>query len=289
MTAEAFSAAKVEALLRLLDDDAPVVRKAVLAELQRCPDQGEALLREAAKGMDAGLSKRALLLLEELGWSDGVEAFLEFIRSLKYELETGWLLLDRTVSPTCDTAACHLFIDEMAQRCRELAIPPLPPREQCRVMNRVFFHEYGFRAAAKGSYAPANSFLHKVIESRSGLPITLSVLYLLVAGRIGFELEPIGLPGRFMVGCFEEETPFYVDVWSGGRFREMHELEAFLKNVPVEKSSSFLLPVTVAETLTRGCRNLVMQYRRGGDEERASLFRRFVAEFESALHREANA
>ena len=102
MTKEAFPAGKVEALLRLLDDDSPVVRKAVLAELQLHPEQGETLLREAAVGMDEALAERAIILLEELGWSDGVEAFLDFIRSLKFELETGWLLLDRTVFPTCE-------------------------------------------------------------------------------------------------------------------------------------------------------------------------------------------
>ena len=289
MTKEAFPAGKVEVLLRLLDDDSPVVRKAVLGELQLHPEQGETLLREATTSMDEALAERAIILLEELGWSDGVEAFLEFIRSLKFELETGWLLLDRTVFPTCDVAACHLFMDEMAERCRELMTPPSSPREMCKVMNRVFFHEYGFRAATKDSGHPSNSFLHKVIERRRGLPITLSVLYLLVARRIGFELEPIGLPGRFMVGCFAEETPFYVDVWAGGRFREVHELEGFLKEVAVENSGSFLLPVTMAETLTRGCRNLILQYRQAGDEEHSRLFQRFVTEFESVLRREANA
>ncbi|MBT5910205.1 MAG: hypothetical protein HOH25_10420, partial [Opitutae bacterium] len=219
----------------------------------------------------------------------GVQAFLEFIRSLKYELETGWFLLDRTVSPTCDIAASHLFLDEMAERCRELMTPPTSAREQCRIMNRVFFHEYGFRGAAKDFSDPENSFLHKVVERRRGLPITLSVIYLLVARRIGMELEPIGLPGRFMVGCFTEEPPFYIDVWAGGRFREAHELEAFLGDSPSDQSGGYLLPVTVAETLSRGCRNLAMHYRQAGNTELAGLFLRFVSEFDSALRREANA
>lgn len=289
MTQEAFSAGKVKALLRLLDDDSPVVGKAVRDELLRNPEQGESFLREAAKDVDAALSDRAVALLEELGWSDGVEAFLDFIRSLKFELETGWFLLDRSVSPTCDVASCHMFMDEMAERCRQLLTPPISARETCMVMNRVFFHEYGFRGATKDSHHPDNSFLHKVIERRRGLPITLSALYLLVARRIGFELEPIGLPGRFMVGCFADDTPFYVDIWSGGRFQEMNELEDFLDRISVEDSATFLLPVTVAETLTRACRNLILQYRKRGDEKRSRLFRTFVAEFENALRREANA
>ena len=289
MSKQTWSAEKARALLRLLDDDSPMVASAVSEQLKAFPEEGDAFLREVAKGADSDLASRALALMEELGWSDGVEDFLGFIRSLKYELETGWLLLDRTVHPTCDVSVCHLFLDEMAERCRQLMIPPITPRETCKLLNRVFFHEYGFRGAAKESHHPDNSFLHKVIEQRRGLPITLSVLYLLVARRIGFDLEPIGLPGRFMVGCFAEDVPFYVDVWAGGHLREIDELQDFLDRISVEDSASFLLPVTVAETLSRGCRNLILQFRREGDEKRSKLFHSFLREFEKALRSEANA
>ena len=289
MTENPLSPDRAKALLGLLDDDSPFVQKALLEELKRLSGSGETFLRETAQGLDTSLALRAGELLYELGWADGQQAFLEFIRSLKYELETGWFLLDRTVSPTCDIAACHLFLDEMSERCRELMTPPISAREQCRIMNRVFFHEYGFRGATKDFSDPDNSFIHKVVERRRGLPITLSVIYLLMARRIGFELEPIGLPGRFMVGCFTEEPPFYIDVWSGGRFREAHELEAFLGDSPSAQSGAYLLPVTVAETLSRGCRNLAMHYRQAGNMDLAGLFLRFVSEFDGALRREANA
>jgi regulator of sirC expression with transglutaminase-like and TPR domain len=127
------------------------------------------------------------------------------------------------------------------------------------------------------------------LERRRGLPITLSVLYLLVARRISLELEPIGLPGRFMVGCFSEQKPFYIDVWAGGKFFEIEEMEGFLEDSSVESSGASLLPVTVAETLTRGCRNLVQQYAKFGDQTNSDLFLKFVTEFERIYQREANA
>mgnify|MGYP001197374787 FL=1 len=159
----------------------------------------------------------------------------------------------------------------------------------CSVLNRVLFHEFGFRGARKDFADPQNSFLHRVLERRRGLPITLSVVYILVARRIGFELEPIGLPGRFMVGCFSETKPFYIDVWSGGKFLEIEQMADFLDDFSIEDSGSLLLPVTVAETLTRGCRNLVQQYGKLGDGDSARLFNKFVLEFENIQQREANA
>ena len=174
-------------------------------------------------------------------------------------------------------------------RARELLLPPHTPKEMCSVLNRVLFHEFGFRGARKDFADPQNSFLHRVLERRRGLPITLSVVYILVARRIGFEIDPIGLPGRFMVGCFSETKPFYIDVWSGGKFLEIEQMADFLDDSSIEDSGSLLLPVTIAETLTRGCRNLVHQYGKQGDADNARLFNKFVLEFENVQQREASA
>ena len=92
-----------------------------------------------------------------------------------------------------------------------------------------------------------------------------------------------------MVGCFSETKPFYIDVWSGGKFLEIEQMADFLDDSSIEDSGSLLLPVTVAETLTRGCRNLVHQYGKLGDGDSARLFNKFVLEFENIQQREANA
>ena len=274
---------------RLLDDENPIVQKAIAKELTRSPKEGVAFLEQVIREPDHLLAKHAHNLLSELGWVDGVAGFLRFIDSQRYELESGWFLLDRTVYPTFDVSSSTLFLDSLADRARELLLPPHTPKEMCSVLNRVLFHEFGFRGARKDFADPQNSFLHRVLERRRGLPITLSVVYILVARRIGFEIDPIGLPGRFMVGCFSETKPFYIDVWSGGKFLEIEQMADFLDDSSIEDSGSLLLPVTVAETLTRGCRNLVQQYGKQGDADNARLFNKFVLEFENVQQREANA
>ena len=274
---------------RLLDDDNPIVQKAIAKELTHSPKEGVAFLEQVIREPDHLLAKHAHNLLSELGWVDGVAGFLRFIDSQRYELESGWFLLDRTVSPTFDVSSSTLFLDSLADRARELLLPPHTPKEMCSVLNRVLFHEFGFRGARKDFADPQNSFLHRVLERRRGLPITLSVVYILVARRIGFEIDPIGLPGRFMVGCFSETKPFYIDVWSGGKFLEIEQMADFLDDSSIEDSGSLLLPVTVAETLTRGCRNLVQQYGKQGDADNARLFNKFVLEFENVQQREASA
>jgi len=271
----------------LLDDESEVVRAGLLQFLKEVPDEGREFLVELSQGKDSYLAKQAQNLIEKLGWIDGAGDFLRFIRSLRYEMETGWFLLDRTIYPDFEASTYSFFLDRLADRCRELMLQPSSSRMSCEVINRVLFHEYGFRGARENFENPENSFIHRVLDRREGLPISLCAIYIMVARRIGFELEPIGTPGRFLVGCFAERHPFYIDCWAGGRFIELDQMEDKLGILPDEESGSTLLPVTVAETLSRACRNLSRHYTSAGDPSKARLFESFVSEFDR-VHQEAS-
>ncbi|MBL9202699.1 MAG: transglutaminase family protein [Opitutaceae bacterium] len=206
---------------------------------------------------------------------------------MNYELETGALLLARTVSPRLDAGDCIAQLDAIAARCRELIVEPSSAREKCRVINRVLFHEQGFHGNVDDYTDPLNSFLDQVLARRTGLPISLSIVYLLVAQRVGVELEPVGLPGHFVVGCFSDGLPFFVDPFDRGLFRgpvEMFELLRSSQHTPVP---SDLAPTPVREVLCRSCRNLVNHYTAAGDMARARLFAGFVEEFETTYAKHA--
>ena len=275
------------AVQKLLDDESAVVRDALMKFFKESPDEGRDFLTVLSQGNDSYLAKQALNMIEKLGWVDGAGDFFRFIRSLRYELETGWFLLDRTVYPDFETSTYSFFLDKLADRCRELILKPSSPRMTCEVLNRVLFHEYGFRGARENFENPDNSFLHRVLDRREGLPISLCAIYILVAHRIGFELDPIGTPGRFMVGCFSEKHPFYIDCWAGGRIMELEHMEDKLGVLPDEESGVTLLPVTVAETLTRACRNLCRHYASSNNLTKTKMFESFVIEFER-VHQEAS-
>ena len=81
---------------------------------------------------DPLLARHAQDLMKSLGWVDGVSGFIEFIRSRRYELETGWFLLDRTVYPSFELSSATLFLDELADRCRDLLTPPCFPWKSVR-------------------------------------------------------------------------------------------------------------------------------------------------------------
>ncbi len=275
-------ASRKRALLGLLDDTTTTVRNAVRAELERLGPTGVAFLREATHHADANVGCAARDLLDALTGGQPERVFRDFIRSFNYELETGVLLLDRVANPEIGMADYERFLAEVSDRCRELMLHPSTAWEKCRVLNRVIFGEYGFCGDTENFYDPRNSYLSDVVDRRRGIPISLSILYLLVAERCHLELSPVAFPGRFMVGCFLDSEPFYIDVYEGGVFRTIEEIEEMLEPYDIELEPSIFAPCPVGEVLARCCRNLVNQYSRAGDKQRARLFTDYVNEFEAA-------
>jgi regulator of sirC expression with transglutaminase-like and TPR domain len=282
-----FTAEQRQALAGLLDDPSPAVRRGLLEHFARNGRASVDFLRHLASQPDGTLAAHANRFLTELNFSDPVAEFRGFIRSLNYELETGALLLSRTVNPDMDIGACCLLLDQLAARCRELIAEPANARDKCRVLNRVLFHEYAFRGNTEHYADPLNSFLDQVLARRKGIPVSLSIVYLLVAERLGLTLEPVGLPGHFMVGCYQEDLPFYIDPYNGGRFISAGEAVAMIRLHTKHPSIADLAPTPVREVLCRCCRNLVNHYSAAHDPERARLFAEFVAEFESTYERHA--
>ena len=274
-------AARRDALLTLLDDPAPTVRRALLALFAADAAGSARLLKDVASGPNRVLAWHARTYLEELNLTDPIGDFRDFIRSLHYELETGAMLLARTVYPTVDVAACSEHLDRLAARCRELIAEPCSAREKCRVINRVLYHDHGFHGNLEHYTDPENSFLHLVLERHKGIPISLCLVYLLVAQRLGLTLEPVAPPGHFVLGCFSEDAPFYIDAFDGGMLRSAEELCARLAQQEIPVKPADLAPATIREMLSRSCRNLVNHYSRSGDYARSRLFASFVEEFEA--------
>lgn len=277
-----------EALVELLDDPSPVVRRTLLGYFQSLGRVGERFLRELADGPNRIAAGHARAYLAELKFADPVSEFRGFIRSLNYELETGVLLMCRAAYPTLEISRFCQELDRIAARCRELMTAVLPPRERCKIINRVLFHEYGFRGNIEDYTDPENSFLHRVLETRKGLPISLSILYLLIAERCGVRLEPVGLPGHFVVGCFRDEHVFFVDAFDRGRFLTPEELLGYLAGRDHSPLTRSLTPSTVREVLCRCCRNLANHYAEAGLQPLARLYASFVEEFDAAIQSRAN-
>ena len=145
------------------------------------------------------------------------------------------LLIARTAYPDLDMEQCKARLDELAQRIRDrLALPDhcaqaqlpsdLDPLTVLDAMNQVLFAEEHFHGNRDDYYNPDNSFFNRMLETHSGIPITLSLLYIEVGKRVGITLEGIALPYQFVVRyCSPEGNIIYIDPYEHGLLLNMEE------------------------------------------------------------------
>src|SRR3990170_5723528 len=133
------------------------------------------------------------------------------------------------------------------------------PHSLISEINRYLFTEEGFRGNEDDYYDPRNSFLNDVLDIKTGIPITLSVLYIEIASRLGLTLLGVGFPGHFIVKYSGMEGEILVDPFNKGRILSIKDCKEILDRIyggRMQFHSEFLQPVTKKEILSRMLHNL---------------------------------
>lgn len=166
--------------------------------------------------------------------------------------------------PGLDLQQVLASVDELARRlagrCRHCATEI----SRLQATLQFFYKESGFAGNVNDYYTPDNSFIHQVLETRRGIPISLAVLLIELAGHVGLTMHGIGFPGHFLVAVSLHDGTVVIDPFTGASLsREdlLERLEAFREplglategELPVEM---FLQPATGREILLRMLRNL---------------------------------
>lgn len=147
-----------------------------------------------------------------------------------------------------------------AQVVKELPQPlELDRLTALETMNRVLFEQEHFHGNQAHYYNPENSYLNRVLDTRKGIPITLSLVYMEVGKRVGIPIEGIGLPYHFVVRCHLAHGLHYIDPFEGGRFLTEDECVLLVQRSARTRqpvSSRWFEPVTSRQMLIRMLNNL---------------------------------
>jgi len=117
--------------------------------------------------------------------------------------------------PTLDTQSVLSEIDALAARLKRRIPADAVPVQRLRWLNRFFFQELGFAGNVNDYYDPDNSYLHRVLATRRGIPITLAVLYVELASQVGLTARGISFPGHFLVKVKMPKGEVVIDPFTG--------------------------------------------------------------------------
>jgi regulator of sirC expression with transglutaminase-like and TPR domain len=186
------------------------------------------------------------------------------------DLDRAALFMAGEEYPDLDVEACLDELDRHAEVVRALAGPSATPVELAATLGRYLFIELGFQGNSGDYYNPDNSYLNRVLETRTGIPITLSLLFMEVGRRAGLRARGVGLPGHFIVGLEGQER--YLDPFNGGTVLTAdgcRELVEGLFGDRLQWSDDYLVPCTKYEFLFRMLNNLKVVYERNEDFAKA--------------------
>jgi regulator of sirC expression with transglutaminase-like and TPR domain len=181
------------------------------------------------------------------------------------------LLIATEEYPELDVDAYRARLDAMGQALAE-RLQAAEPLQRVRALSRYLFEEEGFRGNTEDYYDPRNSFLNEVLDRRTGIPISLSTIYIEVARRAGLVVEGVGLPGHFIVRVASGEGDFLVDPFHSGALLSHEDCQKRLDRVyggRVRMELAMLAVCSRRQILARMLRNLKAIYLKAEDQPRA--------------------
>src|SRR5262245_57788956 len=187
-------------------------------------------------------------------------------------LDEAALLIGAWEHEAFDVAPHLRALDELARRAAPAIESVTTPDAAGHALATTLFQELGFRGNTEAYYDPRNSFLADVLDRRVGIPISLSVLYMEVARRLGLRAGGVGFPGHFLVRVDGGAVPLILDPFGGGAALNRADLAALLarsSGPDARLADVALAPASHRAILVRMLNNLAGIYGRAGDTGRS--------------------
>jgi regulator of sirC expression with transglutaminase-like and TPR domain len=210
-----------------------------------------------------------------------LEPFAQILRreDARIDLARACLMIAEDAYPGLDVERYLGEIERMALRLRGRLPQNSSGEERVVALNQFLYEDLGYWGNTEDYYDPRNSYLNEVIERKTGIPITLSIVYMELGRRIGLPLEGVSFPGHFLVRLRLRGGMLVLDPFAGGAPQSEDDLRSRVKrvipdgvadNLPASELplDQFLEPATNRQILSRLLRNLKGIYRETDKPER---------------------
>ncbi|MGC9470530.1 MAG: transglutaminase family protein [Bacteroidales bacterium] len=274
---------EIRALIQLLDDPDDQVFEMVAENLRASDTSVVPYLEEAWENSpDELFQDRIEVLIHQIQFREVTLRLTEWYHLPGNDLLEGVFWLARYQYP-------DLRLEDISREIRNIARDiwlelqeNLTALEKIRILNHILFEVHRFSANHGHFYSPRNNYINAVLESKKGNPISLSVVYSLVAAEVNIPVLGVNLPKNFIVAYRDEyrskETYdpdlddhilFYINPYNRGAVLGRAELDLFLKQQGLDLRKEFFTPCSNNQIIDRLLNNLIFSYQKMGNREKA--------------------
>jgi regulator of sirC expression with transglutaminase-like and TPR domain len=277
---------ELNALLSLLDDPDKDVFLQVREKFLSLGAEAIPVLEGAwEQSFDTSLQIRIENIIHNIQFNSTAHALKEWAATPEQNLLAGALLIAKYQYPDLNEQKIKKQIQQIRQDVWLELNDKLTALEQVKIINHILFEVHNFSGNTQNYHAPQNSYINNVLESKKGNPLSLSLIYLIVAQDLKIPIYGVNLPEHFVL-CYkdihqlmlvktkrdeemiEQGILFYINPFSRGAVFGKKQLEIYLKKMDLEAQPEHYKPCTNLEMIKRLLRNLVFSYKKLGYAEK---------------------
>jgi regulator of sirC expression with transglutaminase-like and TPR domain len=273
-----FSENQKTALLSLLADEDPAIYQVVRDKIVSFGPEAAVWLRGHRLSDDPTVRRRAREIIRHFDAQVADNQFLAFClsRGEELDLEEGAFLLARTGYPDINPAGYRALLDGYAAELNERLAYGNDPEKTLAVINHYLYAELGFVGNEANYYDPDNSYLNCILDRRTGNPISLCLVYLLLARRLRLPIVGIGMPGHFICRYQSSVGEVFIDAFNRGKLLGKADCVKYLLQSSHGFQEAHLAPVSPRRVLLRICLNLHNIYLQLDQKDAAARLQRYL-------------
>jgi regulator of sirC expression with transglutaminase-like and TPR domain len=273
----------VQALISLIDDPDDHIYAHVHDQLKSYGPEAIPYLENFWETTDFGLlfQHRIETLIHEIQFENTVTALHKWIHSSEKNLLDGAIIVAKYQYPGLNIYDIKKDIDQIRKDVWLEINPTQTAFEKVTTFNKVFFDHHRFHGDSKSFHSPLNSYINTVLETRKGNPLSLSLIYSIIAQELRLPIYGVNLPNHFVLAYMDEyminamtgnQNPygvlFYINPFSKGSIFYENDIHQFLKQLKIKSERAFFEPCPNTLIIKRMITNLITSFQQVGNLEK---------------------
>lgn len=253
-----------EALVSLLEDpDRDIYQQIKHKLISSGPEAIPLLEKSWEKSFDPLQQSRIEQVIHTIQFDQVKSELLIWKLSNQDNLLEALLILCRYQYPTLDEQSVVNSLAELRRDCWFGLFNEMTPIEKVKLLNNIIFKDFGLSGNTSNYHDPQNSYIHRVLETKKGNPISLACIYSLIAQKLDIPIYGINLPRHFVLAYMnddESDALFYINTFNRGQIMQRKDIQSFLTQLNLPMDDEFILPCTNLSIIKRVIRNLMTSY-----------------------------
>lgn len=275
----------LQALIALMDDPDEQVYAHVRDRVLEIGPAAIQELQTSWEESDFGLlfQSRIENLIHEIQFEQCKTELTSWYASSTKDLLKGALIVAKYQYPGLEEKSVVDFIERMRRDCWLEINPNMTAFEAVRIINKVIFEQYGFVGNSKNYNSSSNSYINTVIEARKGNPLSLSLIYSIIAQKLELPIYGVNLPNHFILAYMDNNGTnlfmsngneygvlFYINTFSKGSIFQKEDIQQFLQSIQVAQNASHFQPCSNSDIIRRMLTNLIAAFQQVGSQEKVN-------------------